>query len=187
MEVKGVAFLARQAMAEATYGVEAWRRFLADFAKKEPVFQQPVLPVTRLPVQPFLALNDALVRTFHGGNVEQGYWQFGEASGHYALRQGQLRGMFEPGEFRRFLQFTPFIWKGYFTEGELQVLPGPEATELRIVGVPFHHVYFEFSVMGFAKGGLEVLGAQVEVQPLQGYSRGDDGVAYRFRAAPARP
>ena len=184
MEVKGVAFLARQAMAEVTYGVEAWRRFLADFAKQEPVFLQPVLPVTRLPVVPFLALNDALVRTFHGGDPVQGYWQFGVASGQYALGRGQLRGMFEQGEFRRFLQFTPFIWKGYFTEGELQALPGPDATELRILGVPHHHVYFEYAVMGFAKGGLEALGAKsLEVEALQGYSRGDDEVRYRFKVA----
>jgi hypothetical protein len=183
MEVKGVAFLARQAMAEATYGTEPWRRFLADFAKREPLFQQPVLPVTRLPVVAFLALNDALVRTFHGGDT-RAYWQFGEASGRYALTQGQLRGMFEPGEFRRFLQFTPFIWKGYFTEGELQVLPGPAFTELRIVGVPHHHVYFEYAVMGFAKGGLEALGAKaLQVQALQGFSRGDDEVRYRFQVS----
>jgi hypothetical protein len=183
MEVKGVAFLARQAMAEAAYGVEAWRRFLAEFSKQEPVFQQPVLPVTRLPVKAFLALNDALVRTFHGGDT-RAYWQFGEASGRYALTQGQLRGMFEPGEFRRFLQFTPFIWKGYFTEGELQVLPGPDATELRILGVPHRHVYFEYAVMGFAKGGLLALGARaLQVEAVQGYSRGDDGVLYRFTVA----
>ena len=184
MEVKGVAFLARQAMAEHAYGVEAWRSFLAAVAKQEPVFQQPVLPVTRLPVKPFLALNDALVRTFHGNDPLQGYWQFGEASGQYALTRGQLRGMFEPGEFRRFLQFTPFIWKGYFTEGELQVMPGPAFTELRIVGVPHHHVYFEYAVMGFAKGGLLALGARApKVEAVQGYSRGDDGVLYRFTVA----
>lgn len=181
MEVKGVAFLARQAMAEETFGAEAWRRFLADFTRREPVFLQPVLPATRLPVPAFLALNDALVRTFYGGDAMRGYWEFGEASGRYALARGQLRGMFEPGELRRFLQLTPFIWKGYFTEGELQVLPGPAATELRIVGVPHHHVYFEYSVMGFAKGGLEALGAKaLQVEPVQGFSRGDDAVLYRF-------
>lgn len=184
MDVKGVAFLARQALMEAQHGAEAWRTFLSDFARNEPVFAQPVMPISRLPARAFLALNDALLARFHAGDPTA-YWQFGEASAQYALTRGQLKGMFQKGEFRRFLQFTPSIWKGYFTEGELKVLPqSADTTDLRILGVPHPHVYFEYAVMGFAKAGLELLEPQVlEVEPLKGFARGDAEVLYRFRVA----
>jgi hypothetical protein len=180
MEVKGVAFLARQAMAEETYGAEAWRAFLQRFAEREPVFARPVMPVTRLPVPAFLALHEALVDTFHGGDP-QAYWRFGEAAGVHALRHGRMKGLFERGEFQRFLQFMPSSWRGYFTDGQLDVKPAEGGgTEVHIHGVPHPHLYFEYSIMGFVRAGLLELGAgRVELEPLAGYSRGDAEVRYR--------
>ena len=188
MEVKGIAFLARQAMAEATYGPEAWRAFLQRFAEREPVFAQPVMPVTRLPVRPFLALHEALVDTFHGGDT-QVYWRFGEAAGVHALTQGRMKGLFAHGELQRFLNFMPSSWRGYFTAGQLDVQAledgnGLHTAELRIHGVPHPHPYFEYSILGFVRAGLLELGASsVELQPLAGYSRGDDEVRYLIRYA----
>ena len=180
MDVKGVAFLARQAMAEETYGAAAWRDFLRRFAEREPVFAQPIMPVTRLPVPAFLALHEALVREFHGGDP-QAYWRFGEAAGAHGLTHGRLKGLFQPGEFTRFLHFMPSSWRGYFTAGQLDVRDTPGGAELHIHGVPHPHLYFEYSIMGFVKAGLTTLGAKrVELEPLAGYSRGDPEVRYRF-------
>lgn len=183
MEVKGVAFLARQMMMQQAFGEKVWRDFLAEFAKQEPVFAKPVMPLTLLPVQPFIRLNDALLQRFYKGDVAAGYWQFGEKSAEYALRQGQLKAMFGPGDYKRFMQFTPGIWKGYFTEGVLEAIApkGAGYTDLRITGVSSPHVYFEYAVMAFAKRGLEVLGAQnLRYEALKGYTRGDNEVHYRF-------
>jgi hypothetical protein len=180
MEVKGVAFLARQSMTVRAFGEDAWRAFLADCAKKDPVFLQPVMPVTRLPVDAFMRLNDALLQRFYGGDVKA-YWQFGIKSAEYALGQGQLKAMFGPGDYRRFLLFTPGIWKGYFTVGDLQVQLGAGFAELHITGVPKPHVYFELSVMGFAEGGLSYLGVKnPQHQVLKGFTKGDPDVLYRF-------
>lgn len=180
MEVKGVAFLARQSMTVQSFGEDAWRSFLADVAKRDPVFAQPVMPVTRLPVDAFLRLNDALLNRFYGGDTKA-FWQFGVKSAEYALGQGQLKAMFSPGDYRRFLLFTPGIWKGYFTEGELSVQLGTGFAELRITGVPKPHPYFELSVMGFAAGGLSYLGVKnPQHQVLKGFTRNDPEVLYRF-------
>lgn len=180
MEVKGVAFLARQLMVVQDHGEAAWKAFLTEFAATEPVFALPVMPVTRLSVEPFMRFNEALVLRFYGGDPKA-YWQFGVKSAEYALGRGQLRAMFAPGDYRRFLLFTPGIWKGYFTAGELQVRPETEFTELRIVNVPRPHIYFELSVMGFAAGGLQMLGAtQLQHEVLKGFSRGHTEVLYRF-------
>ncbi|MDY7224993.1 hypothetical protein [Hyalangium rubrum] len=180
MEVKGVAFLARQQMMVQSHGEATWRSFLEEFARREPRFAQPVMPVTRLPVDAFLRLNDALVQRFYNGDVKA-WWQFGVKSAEYALGQGQLKTMFSPNDFRRFLLFTPGIWKGYFTEGELQVKPESSYTELRIISVPRPHLYFELSVMGFAHGGLTYLGARnLQYEVLKGFSKGNNEVHYRF-------
>lgn len=183
MEVKGVAFLARQQMMVQAHGEETWKSFLADFAKKEPFFANPIMPVTRMPSEAFLRLNEELLSRFYGGN-QSTWWQFGIKSAEYAMSQGQLKTMFAQGDLRRFLLFTPGIWKGYFTEGELTVHPAEGHTDLNIVNVPRPHVYFELSVMGFAHGGLTLLGAKnLQHQVLKGYSKGDREVLYRFNVS----
>lgn len=180
MDVKGVAFLARQQMMVQSHGEEAWRAFITDFAKREPFFATPIMPVTRMPADAFLRLNEELLKRFYGGNPSA-WWQFGIKSAEYALGQGQLKAMFSPGDLRRFLLFTPGIWKGYFTEGELQALPAKTHTDLRIFNVPTPHVYFELSVMGFAWGGLTFLGTKnLRHEVLKGYTQGDTEVLYRF-------
>ncbi|PTL83871.1 hypothetical protein [Vitiosangium sp. GDMCC 1.1324] len=180
MEVKGVAFLARQTQAEQTFGKERWRAFLAEQAKLDPIFAQPVLPVTRIPADAFLRLNDAMTRQFYAGDP-QAYWQYGLKSAEYALGQGQLKPIFSKGDQRRFAMFTPGIWKGYFTVGEVTAQFQGNVVELRIIGVPRPHIYFELSVMGFASGGLAYLsGQQIPHELIKGFSRGDQEVIYRF-------
>jgi hypothetical protein len=180
MEVKGVAFLARQMMVVQERGEAAWRAFITEYAQQEPVFAQTVMPVTRLPVDAFVRFNEALVQRLYGGD-NRVYWQFGVKSAEYALGQGQLKSVFAPGDYRRFILFTPGIWKGYFTEGELQARPDANYAELRITGVPRPHLYFELSVMGFAAGGLTFLGAKnLRFEALKGFSKGHNEVLYRF-------
>ncbi|OJH35789.1 hypothetical protein [Cystobacter ferrugineus] len=180
MDVKGVAFLARQLQAEQTFGRDRWLAFLTEQAKRDPVFAQPVLPVTRIPADAFLRLNDAMTQQFYAGDP-QAYWKYGLKSAEYALGQGQLKALFSKGDYRRFALFTPGIWKGYFTEGELTAQVRGNVAELRITGVPRPHTYFELSVMGFASGGLTYLsGKEIAHEVLKGFSQGDLEVAYRF-------
>jgi hypothetical protein len=183
MEVKGVAFLARQQMMVQAHGEAAWTSFLGDFVKKEPFFANPIMPVTRMPAEAFLRLNEELLARFYNGNPST-WWQFGIKSAEYALSQGQLKMMFSPGDLRRFLLFTPGIWKSYFTEGDVTVHPAEGHTDLSIVNVPRPHVYFELTVMGFVFGGLRQLGAKnLQHQVLKGYTQGDREVLYRFNVS----
>lgn len=180
MEVKGVAFLARQAMVVHEHGEPAWREFIQEFAQREPLFKQLVMPVTRLPVDAFLRLNEALVRRFYGGDSRV-YWQFGFKSAVHAMEQGQLKLLAAPGDFRRFALFTPSVWKSYYTEGELHARFEADYTEVRLSQLPRPHLYFEFSVMGFCAGGLAFLGAKnLRHEVLKGFSKGHNEVLYRF-------
>lgn len=182
MHVKGTAWLARDEAMVKAFGEARWRAFLAKMQPKAPFLAAPVMPISRIPVEPFLALHDALVDEFYGGDP-QAYWRFGETSAEWAL-QHQLRGLFAPGEGRRFLSFSSTIYRGYFDVGELAVETTPAHVELVIRGVEPPHVYFEYSIIGFAAGGLRVLGVPCEPECVKGFSRGDAEVRYRF-ALPA--
>jgi hypothetical protein len=183
MHVRGVAYLAREGLMQQEFGAERWSTLIDSLKPRLPFLGAKVLPVSRIPVGEFLALNDAIVRTFYKGNDEI-YWRFGEQSGEYALTN-QLKGLFQKNEARKFLQFTPQIWKSYFDGGELTCELAPQHIDIRIVGVPVKHVYFEYSVIGFARGGLALLGAPKPTPSrLKGFSAGDNEVLYRF-AAPA--
>lgn len=182
MHVKGIAYLARESMMMAAHGADTWRSFMADFSRTEPIFKGQILPITRIPAEAFLRLNDALVQRFYKGDP-QAYWAYGEQSAQFAMTQGQLKGLFQPGEFQKFLMSTPAIWKGYFDAGELAAIPsGPGTIDIRIFDVPIKHVYFEYSVVGFGKGGMKVPKApHPDPQLIRGFSKGDDDVLYRFR------
>ncbi|GMT98171.1 hypothetical protein KH5H1_22900 [Corallococcus caeni] len=188
MDVKGVAFLARQTMMVQAFGEPAWKAFVAEQAKRDPIFGQLIMPVSRIPADAFLRFNEAMTQRFYGGDTKA-YWQYGIKSAEYALSQGQLKTMFGKDDFRRFALFTPGIWKGYFTEGDLTAQLQGDTVELRITGVPRPHVYFELAVMGFAAGGLAYLSGRKEIhhEVLKGFSKGDLEVLYRFTLPTAAP
>lgn len=178
MHVKGTAWLARDEAMTKAFGEARWRAFLERLRPRAPFLATPVMPISRIPVEPFLAVHDALVDEFYDGDT-QAYWRFGETSAEWAL-QHQLRDLFAAGEGRRFLQFSPTIYKGYFDGGELVAEPSRSDVTLVIRGVEPAHVYFEFSIIGFAAGGLRVLGVPCEPACVKGFSRGDAEVRYRF-------
>lgn len=176
MHVKGNAWLARSEAMEKDFGTERWQAFVK--TQKVPFLASPVMPISRIPVVEFLSVHDALVKEFYGGDPKA-FWRFGETSADWAL-QHQLRGLFAKEEGRRFLQFSPTIYKGYFDGGELVTEAKPAFVDLIIRGVEPRHVYFEFSIIGFAVGGLRVLGVPTEAQCISGFSKGDSEVRYRF-------
>src|SRR3954462_2949904 len=97
MNVKGMAYLGREAMVVDELGEPAWRAFLEGWRRSHPDFPTTVLRVTKLPSDLFLDLQETLVRELNAGDREA-YGRDGSASGEYALTRGQLRGLFKPGE-----------------------------------------------------------------------------------------
>jgi hypothetical protein len=181
-QVKGVAYLARQAMVTAERGAPAWEQFLARFRASEPDFPAQVFPVTLIPGDLFIRFNERITRELYPNELASAvYWQAGLKSAEFAFAN-QLRGLFQPGDYARFLAFTPRVFHNYFDSGELlSRAVGPTVWELRIIGTP-RHPYFEYSVMGFGSGALRLLGAaHPEPERLQQFEKGFDEVVYHFR------
>ncbi|HEY8208721.1 MAG TPA: hypothetical protein VIG99_14625 [Myxococcaceae bacterium] len=180
MNVKGMAFLARESMVVEDFGEPAWRAFLEAWRGAHPDFPAVVLPLTKVSSELFLDLQESLVKELYRGDREA-YWRHGYLSGQYAMTRGQLRGIFKPGEARRLVLFCPQIWRGYFDGGELSVAPAGERMELAITGVA-PHLYFEYTVLGFLHGGLQLLDPAAErPRRVKGFSAGDSTVLYEVK------
>lgn len=181
MNIRGAAFLGREALMIASIGAGRWRDYLDTYAQGEPFFRQPINDRTLMPAEIFIAFNEDLVQRFFGGDT-RAYWTFGERAAHYALAQGQLKGLFRPGDLQVFLEYTPNFHEAYFDAGRLQLdMVGENVAELSMFDFPIQHVYLEYSVMGFAEGGLKLVGARApSPERVRGFSKGDKEVTYRF-------
>lgn len=187
MHTKGSAFLARRDLVVRDIGEARWEAFLREFAETEPVFAQPMLVSTKIPIEPFLALSDAIVATFYGGDP-QAHWRFGEASAEWAFAQGPYQKYFRSEGFEAFIESTPMLWKAYYDDGRLLAAWHEQEAyaDVRIVELPVMHVHFEYNVMAFARRGLELTGGGVrEVRPLRGVTTGGTEIHYQFYMEPS--
>jgi hypothetical protein len=181
MNVKGMAYLAREAMVIGDLGEPAWRAFLEGWRRSHPSFPTTVLPVTKLPAELFLDLQETLVKELYRGDREA-YWRHGVRSGEYAMTRGNLRGC-SPGRRRcAWCSSRRRSARGYFDDnGELSATPAGDVVHVAITGVP-PHLYFEYTVLGFLHGGLQVLDPAAErPRRLKGFSAGDSTVLYEVK------
>jgi hypothetical protein len=180
MNVRGPAFLSRQAMVTLEFGLAAWREFFDGLSQREPFFQQPIQQVTNIPAETFLVFSDAVVQHFYRGDP-QSLWRFGENGARWALAQGQTRTLFAPGEYRRFMLSAGALWATYYDQGRVVTTSGPGLVEIRVVEVPLQHPHFELASMGYLQGGAVHLGARgLKHEVLKSFGRGDPEAHYRF-------
>jgi hypothetical protein len=184
MQVKGTAFLARRALLEKDVGAAKVRPFLDRFCAAHPGFPSPVLPTSLISIETFLELNDAIVHELYGGD-EASYWRFGRMSGEWALTEGPYRRIREEKSLPEFAASAPALYRNYFTEGRARsVLEPGGAIQLWIEDIRprFHHVYFEYAIVGYFERGLELVsGKPVKKRRIRGFSAGDESVHYRYQ------
>src|SRR5689334_15246956 len=175
MNVKGISHLARQALIVEEFGEARWRDFMSDWNRRHPDFPAHILPITKLPLEPYLKMQEEVLNEFYGGD-KMAWWHIGIKSGNRALTVGQLKGLFKPEETRRFVLFTPHVFRGYFDGGDLTAAGKGDTVEVAITGVP-PHLYFEYGVMGFVQGGMQILNPKIEpAKRIRGFSIGDKDV-----------
>lgn len=180
MMVKATGLLARKRMLAAEFGADKWEEFYQEFAEQEPFFRRALLATTLVPAEIYVKLNDALIQRFYDGD-SHAHWRFGEKSAEWAFAEGPYKTIFFTGDFKRFLADVPAIFKTYYTEGEARTSQDGNVLEVWLDGIPFHHVYFEYTVMGYIKRGLELTGARgLVVAPIRAFSLGHPDVHYRF-------
>ncbi len=80
------------------------------------------------------------------------------------------------------------MYANFFDEGSARSEYHEDRVDLWIEGVPapLRHLYFEYSLVGYFRRGLELLGEHVVAERVQGFSNGDARVMYRLLLKDAR-
>lgn len=191
MDVKGTAFLARKVMLVEEIGEERFNRIVAEIARREPIFGQPIHATTLIPMRVFLAFNDAIIDEVYGGDRST-YLLFGERSAEYALLLGPYKRIRETNSVAVFVESARFIYQGYYTAGRAEGTLDGDVAELRLHGVPCEHkhLYLEYESAAYVRRGIELIDMHaVTMECVRGFSRGDDEVHYRYviERTPAPP
>lgn len=188
MEVKGTAFLARRSMLVREIGEERFRAFFARVAEREPLFGRPILATTTLPIRPFLAFNDMIVRELYDGDVRS-YVRFGEASAEWSLTEGPYKNMVTSKSLDQFAGMGRLLYANFFTAGRAESALRPaggadrQVVDLRLLDVPreCHHPYMEYAIPAYFRRGLELVAhATVSMRALRTYGKGDPEVHYEY-------
>lgn len=182
MDVKGTAFLARKMMLVEEIGEDRYAEFLSEIARREPIFNQPIVATTLIPLRAFVAFNEALVDEFYGGDP-RAYLRFGEKSAEYGLIVGPYKRIRETNSVAVFVESARIIYQGYFTEGRAEGSLDGDVADLKLHGIqPEHrHVYLEYAIAGYVRRGIELVGLRsTAMERVRGFSCGDDLVHYRF-------
>jgi hypothetical protein len=176
MEAKGVAFQARKKLVCEQFGEARWDAFLKAHGEHDPYFRTDVLPTALIPIDKFLAFNEALLKEFYLGD-ERAYVVMGEKTAEYSLVEGPYKTYLRARDYRTLVtESVPKLWRKFYTAGELEISYAPGAVEAAIHGLPQRHVYFESAVVGFMKRTLELAGARDVLYR----KRAGDGIRFTF-------
>lgn len=182
MDVKGTAFVARKAYLERKFGAAKFDEVLRKQAAIDPIFKSPILATSRLPIEPFLRLNDRFIRELHGGD-DRAYFEAGVESAEFALGEGgPYRVLVTNRDIASFAASAPRIYRTYFDEGDAASVQDGAGVVLTLSDIPIRHVYFEYAICGYFGRGLElVTGGKVDARCVRGFSKGDADVRYEYR------
>jgi len=181
MRVKGTAYHARINLLRAKLGDDGVEEFMKSFLDQHASFPRDVLATTWLPAEEFLELIDAIVQGPYEGDT-QSLWEIGEASAAWTLKEGPYRNLLETSDVRRFGGLANVMYANFFDTGRARSEYRDPLVELWIDGIPapLRHLYFEYSLVGYFRRGLELLGAKVRAECVHGFSKGDPRVQYRL-------
>jgi hypothetical protein len=132
-----------------------------------------------VPLSDFLALHDEIVKRFYQGN-QRAYMQLGEDSASWALTHGPYKSFVAGRDVGAFVQAFPRLWDTYFvdTQSSCRVEQQADVVEMQVFDLPQWHPYFEYFLVGYLKGALELLSSNpVHAVRLTGGS----GTQYHYR------
>ncbi len=183
MKIKGAAMLARAREVTSRFGEERWSAFLVRFSEGHERFDDAFFLTSRIPIDSFLAFQEALIAEFYGGDGGQ-YFESGRAAARWAFTEGPYLRLFEDhGDIIALLESAPArMWANYFDFGSLAVRTSGDSIEVTIEGLPSRHPYFMLTLPGYLLGALEIFGGlEPSCEEVDG---GDPGTArWIFRIA----
>ncbi len=167
MNVRGMAFEARQNQIVSDFGIDRWEEFMEKFRESHPEFPQSILPTTWIPIEQFIGLGEALIKEFYYQDEKEIYILWGEKSAEHAMREGgplhilvKKKGL---NALKNFInKILPSIWPIYYDEGRTETKLEGNIIHGHTYDLPKYYAYFEYTVLGFVLKELELIGFTVK-------------------------
>lgn len=178
MRVHGAALLARKHIVIKRFGERKWSELFGDMATRFSYFTRPVIASSDVPLPEFISFHDELVRRFFSGDA-QAYSVLGGESARWAVTEGPYRTFIAGKDFEGLSRTFPETWKMYFadTSSYCTTLVRDNSVEFEVFNLPIWHPYFEYFVVGYFKGLLDMICANpIYISRLSG-----GGKQYRYR------
>jgi len=185
MRVYGSALLARKHIVTKRFGERKWFELFQDMAARFSYFTQPVVAASIIPLPEFISFHNELVRRFFDGDPKA-YFMLGEESARWAMTEGPCRTFVTGKDFEGLGQSFPQTWTMYFAETSSYCTTRVEGNvvELEAFDLPIWHPYFEYFVVGYFRGLLDMICANpIDVRQLSG----GGGTHYRYQLSTCSP
>jgi hypothetical protein len=181
MNVKGIIYLTGKTAIIGVFGEERWNSFMVNLAAKDKFFSQMIMSVTPVPLDKFILFLDELVREFFNNDMMQ-YVTFGKVAAQYALSsEGPYKSYLLTKDTKQFVEtIMPKFWSTYFDEGTVVTKFENNIAHLKITGLKFKHLYFEYLIMGYFQKSLKIFGKKTVSKRIRSMSAGDDDVYFQF-------
>ncbi len=185
MRVYGSALLARKHIVTKRFGPRKWLELFDDMAARFPYFKQPVVAASIIPLAEFISFHDELVRRFFDGDPKA-YFLLGDESARWAMTEGPYRSFVAGKDFEGIGLSFPQTWTMYFAETSSYCATRVDGNvvELEAFNLPVWHPYFEYFIVGYFRGMLDLICANpIDVTQL----KGGGGTHYRYRLSTCSP
>lgn len=181
MNVKGTVFLTGKVAIVANFGEVSWSTFNANLAKKDQYFNNIIMPITQIPVDKFAFFLDELIKEFFNNDVKS-YLMFGKVAAKFALSQGGPYYTYLMSNDLKYVveSVIPKLWTTYFDDGILTARIENNVVHIKISGIPFKHIYFEYIIAGYVQKGMKMFGKKAAETCVRGFSKGDDDIYYQY-------
>jgi len=181
MNVKGIIYLTGKTAIIGVFGEEPWNAFMVKLAAKDKFFSNVIMPITRVPLDKFILFLDELVKEFFNNDMMQ-YVTFGKVAAQFALsEEGMYKSYLLTKDTKQFVESVmPKFWSTYFDEGTVTTIFANNVAHLKITGLQFKHLYFEYLIMGYFQKALKMFGKKSVPKRIRSMSAGDDDIYFQF-------
>ena len=181
MNAKGNIIVITRNNVIAGFGEERWNSFIPKLVAKDNYFNNIIMSVTPIPVDKFILFLDEMIKEFFNNDRMQ-YVTFGKAAAQYALSsEGPYKSYLLTKDIKQFVESVlPKLWSTYFDEGKPVTLFENNVAHLKIIGLQFKHLYFEYLIMGYFQKALKMFGKKSVPKRIRSMSAGDDDIYFQF-------
>jgi hypothetical protein len=181
MNVKGIIYLTGKTAIIKVFGEEPWNSFIPKLAAKDKFFSNPIMSITRVPVEKFILFLDELVKEFFNNDMMQ-YVTFGKVAAQFGLSpEGMYKSYRLTTDKKKIVDvIVPTLWSTYFDEGIITAKFENNVAHFKITGLKFKHRYFEYLIMGFMQKSLKIYGMKSVPKLVRSMASGDDDIYYQF-------